>query len=117
MADIKRPNYFTSQFLVEKDFNDEQSYHVDMRRRHNRVLHTFGIADGLDVSFFNATQVQIAPGTAVDNAGREIVLTAPLTYTLSTAGSDLDVFITIGYQETFDPADHYTQGGLDKFSR
>ena len=117
MSDIKRPNYFTSQFLIDKDFNDEQSYHLDSRRRHNRVLHTIGVADGFDVKFVNATQVQLAAGTAVDNAGREIVLTAPLTYTLTTAGSDLDVYLTVAYSELFDPADHYTQGGLDKFTR
>lgn len=117
MADIKRPNYFTSQFLVDRDFNDEQSYHLGSRRRHNRALHTAGVVEGFDVSFFSATQVQIAPGTAIDKDGREIVLSDLLTYTLATAGSDLDLFITVAYQEVFDPADHYTQAGLDKFTR
>jgi hypothetical protein len=117
MADIKRPNYFTSQFLVERDFNDEQAYHLGARRRHNRVQHTSGVVEGLDVKHVSATQVQILPGVAVDRDGREIVVTDPVTYTLTTAGNDLDVFLTVAYQETFDPADHYTQAGLDKFTR
>ena len=66
MAEIKRPNYFTSQFLVEKDFNDEQAYHLTTRRRHNRVAHTAGVADGLDVTRVSNTQVQIGAGTAID---------------------------------------------------
>lgn len=117
MADIKRPNYFTSQFLVERDFNDEQAYHLGSRRRHNRVQHTSGVVEGLDVTFVGPTQVQIAPGTAIDRDGREIVVSDPTTYTLVTAGNDLDVFLTLAYQELFDPADHYTQAGLDKFTR
>ena len=43
---LKRPNYFTNQFLVERDFKDEQSYQIGMRRKHNLALHSWGIADG-----------------------------------------------------------------------
>ena len=43
---IKRLRYFDNQFLVEADFTDEQKYHLEMRRRLNRALHSFGIAAG-----------------------------------------------------------------------
>ena len=95
MADIKRPNYFTSQFLVEKDFNDEQAYHVNMRRRHNRLLHAFGVADGLLVTRAGPTSVLVSPGTAVDRDGREIVLQDARTFPLQTSGNNLDVFLRI----------------------
>lgn len=117
MAEIKRPNYFTSQFLVEKDFNDEQAYHLGMRRRLNRVLHVGGVADGLVVTRVSANQVQIGAGTAVDKDGREIVLQDPRTHTLATVGNNLDVYLTIAYGEFLDPADRYTQAGLDKYVR
>jgi hypothetical protein len=117
MAEIKRPNYFTSQFLVEKDFNDEQAYHVGMRRRLNRVLHASGVADGLAVTRVSATQVQVSSGTAIDNQGREITLEDARTYTLTTVGNNLDVYLTIAYGEFLDPADKDTQAGLDKFRR
>lgn len=117
MAEIKRPNYFTSQFLVEKDFNDEQAYHLGMRRRLNRVLHVGGVADGLTVTRVSANQVEIAPGTAVDKDGREIVLQDPKTHTLATVGNNLDVYLTIAYGEFLDPADQYTQAGLDEYVR
>lgn len=117
MADIKRPNYFTSQFLIDRDFNDEQTYHLASRRRHNRVQHTPGVVDGLDVTRVSATQVQVGAGTAIDSSGREVVVADVQTYTLVTAGNDLDVFLMVSYQEVLDPADHYTQAGLDKFTR
>ena len=117
MADIKRLNYFTSQFLVAKDFTDEQSYHLGMRRRLNRVLHSFGIADGLTVTRSSTTQIQVGIGTAIDKNGQELVFQDIQTYTLVTAGNNLDVYLTLGYQEVFDPADHYTQSGLDTFNR
>lgn len=117
MAEIKRPNYFTFQFLVEKDFDDEQLYHMDMRRRHNRLLHTWGVADGLEVTRVGANQVRVGAGTAIDRNGKEIVLEDALNHTLATAGNNIEVYLTISYQEALDPADHYTQGGVDDYTR
>ena len=49
-SEVKRLNYYNSQFLKENDFNDEQLYHNQMRRFHNRALHTWGIVEGLEVA-------------------------------------------------------------------
>ena len=117
MTDIKRPNYFTSQFLVEKDFDDEQAYHLNARRRHNRLLHTSGVVANLDVTRVGGRQVQVSAGTAIDNNGREIVLNDPVVYTLGTGSSGSDVYLTIAYQELFDPADRFIPSGLDDFTR
>jgi hypothetical protein len=116
MADIKRPNYFTSQFLVEKDFDDEQAYHLTSRRRHNRALHTSGVAHGLDVTLVSGTQVQVSAGTAIDRDGREIVLAEPRMHDLLIRGANLDVFLTIAYRDVLDQADQDTQG-LGEFTR
>jgi hypothetical protein len=105
MPDIKRLNYFTSQFLVEKDFDDEQAYHLTARRRHNRILHTSGVADGLDVTPVGGAEVQVGAGTAIDREGREIVLNDPLTYALVPGGNDQDVYLTIAYHEDLDAVD------------
>jgi len=117
MADIKRLNYFNFQFLVDRDFEDEQAYHLQMRRRHNRQMHTPGVADGFTVTKAAGNQVRISPGTAVDRNGREIVLADERVYTLVTGGNNVDVFLTISYQDISDPADRYTQGGIDDFTR
>ena len=116
MADIKRLNYFTSQFLVENDFDDEQAYHLTSRRRHNRTLHTSGVAEGLDVTLVSGKQVRVGTGSAVDKDGQEIVLLEPVTYTLASGAAGQDVFLTIAYHEDHDPADKDVQG-LGQFTR
>jgi len=77
MADIdKRLHYFNGQFLQDVDFNAEQAYHLDRERRHNRVMHTYGIAEGLTVTApAGATSVSVSPGTALDGLGQLVVLT------------------------------------------
>jgi hypothetical protein len=102
MADpIKRLNFFKHQFLRASDFIDEQKYHMEMRRRHNRTLHTWGIAgSGLKVTFAQgATAVSVSPGMAVDNQGREIVLTEDRTVELSGFAAGAALYITIAYGE------------------
>src|SRR5689334_9239061 len=71
-----RPHYFKSQFLVLRDFADEQTFHTEMLRRHNRGLHGWGVVrDGLQVTPSpDKTGLLITPGSAIDSSGREIVL-------------------------------------------
>jgi hypothetical protein len=115
MADIKRLHYFTGEFLLEDDFTEEQAYHLDMRRRHNRLSHGFGVVDGLAVTLVAGRQVQVGAGTAIDALGREIVLLQPATLTLDADGA---TSVAIAYGETFlDPEDRRTQGGFSGIIR
>ncbi|NEQ80715.1 MAG: hypothetical protein F6K26_10815 [Moorea sp. SIO2I5] len=105
MADdvTKRLRYFTNQFLEEPDFTDEQKYHLDRRYRHNRLLHTPGIAEGLEVTKTDAKEVTVALGTAIDSKGQEIVQPEERTLDLSDATQyppNSEVYITIKYNET-----------------
>lgn len=116
MAEIKRPNYFTGQFLLEGDFKDEQAYHLDMRRRLNRGLHTPGVAEGFELTYVNEVEIQVSPGIAIDKDGREIVLEQAQIYRLTSLGSrNALVILTAKYHE--EPVDRYNQGGIDKFKR
>jgi hypothetical protein len=90
MSGIDRVRYYDGEFLRAFDFSDEQTYHVEMRRRLNRYLHLYGIVQGLQLSEdiqgtgVNAVhQVSILPGFAIDAFGREIYVFAP--YTLGDA--------------------------------
>jgi len=87
ITDIERLNYYEGEFLGATDFQAEQEYHRDMRRRHNVGQHTWGIVSGLDlVQIPNGinvpganpslpeVDVYIQPGTAIDAFGREIVV-------------------------------------------
>jgi hypothetical protein len=109
---IKRLNYFDHQFLVEADFTAQQNYHLNMRRHLNRVLHTFGIAEGLEVAKTASRSVTVKPGTAIDRDGRETLLEAArvidLDATQFPAGTF--VFITAAYRET--PSDPSTATGV-----
>ncbi|NUO81207.1 hypothetical protein HUU05_14100, partial [candidate division KSB1 bacterium] len=100
---IQRVNYFEGQRLRVKDFEDEQTYHLDMRRRHNKNLHNWGIAAGLKVNREKDTnKITISPGMAIDVDGYEIVLDEPwvveniLTLTSSASG---DFILTLAYAD------------------
>jgi hypothetical protein len=102
MTDIKRTRYFDQQLLVLRDFTDEQSYHVEMRRRHNRLLHTSGVADGLDVTMTGANEVTVKAGMALDNQGREVALDADTIIDLNgaTSSTKSSVLVIISYEES-----------------
>jgi hypothetical protein len=114
---VKRLNYFTHQFLREQDFKDEQQYHLEMRRRHNRLFHSWGVAEGLEVHRKGEREISISPGVAIDKEGREIVLLASLTRDLSAFNRDSHTFVTIGYREQWDESDHHTAGGVVGYTR
>ncbi|WP_298269434.1 hypothetical protein [Geobacter sp.] len=94
MADItKRMNFFDRQFLRARDFQDEQAYHIDRRRRHGGGLHGSGVVEGLTVSAGGGVgQVTVDRGWALDPLGREIVLAAPRA-NIATGGVDVAVWI------------------------
>lgn len=111
MADIdKRLHYFNGQFLQDVDFKAEQDYHVERQRRHNRLLHTFGVAEGLTVAVPDGKTVTVSPGTAIDGQGHQIVLTQGDARSLPLAPfAGKKIVVVISYAEaTSDPA---TVGG------
>ena len=96
----RRLRYFHQQFLQEQDFVDEQIYHVSRQRLHNRALHTEGIVEGLTTtSDVGATQVRVAPGAALDNEGRMIILVDETDITLTDAEKSKIVFLVISYPD------------------
>jgi hypothetical protein len=102
----KRLRYFDGQFLREQDFIDEQNYHLDRQQRHNRLLHSPGIVSGLEVTVKPETgEVTVAPGTALDSNGRQIVLSTETKRNLEStvAGQALLVYLAFA-QETADLA-------------
>ena len=103
-GEIKRPNYFRGQFLVEDDFKTEQDYHRTLRQQHLLAVHGQGvIGEGLQVkgeeSPDNSPQLTISSGVAVDSNGQEIVLQKDETISLdSNFGSE--AYLVIQYDET-----------------
>jgi hypothetical protein len=102
----KRMRYFNRQFLQEEDFQVEQAYHLDRQRRHNRTLHTPGIAEGLRVTAnVGSAAVEVGSGTAVDSDGRMIVLEDSRTVDIRPEHRSQTVLLVISYrEETSNPA-------------
>ncbi|NET24634.1 hypothetical protein [Okeania sp. SIO1I7] len=122
MTEIKRLNYFTSQFLVEKDFRDEQAYHRRMRHLHNRSLHTWGVVTGLEINKSGDKQVSVNNGMAIDSEGKEIVVLEEQpadikTVNLSEFAAGSTVYITLAAQDFEDEEDRYTLGSEIKYTR
>lgn len=105
---IKRLHYYDQQFLRSADFTADQNYHISMRRLHNQVLHTWGVAQGLALALAG-TAVTVAPGVAVDSQGREMVVGAAINLDLSTMAVNTTQYVTIAYGEQ--TSDHSTESG------
>ncbi len=77
-GDLRRVRYFGGQLLTDRDFQDEQTYHRDMRRRLLRCLVGSGVVTGLEVGADDATagavDVTIGPGCAVTSSGELLVI-------------------------------------------
>src|SRR5947207_1586639 len=75
VVEFSRLRYFHGQPLSALDLRREQAYHLEKARLHNRLLHGWGIACGLDVRVTvkedcrpeendpTATEVLILPGS------------------------------------------------------
>ena len=87
ITNIERLNYYEGEYLGAADFDAEQEYHRDMRRRHNIGQHTYGIVAGLDLAQIpnggpnGEVDIYLMPGVAVDGFGCEIVALGKLLLT------------------------------------
>ena len=114
---IKRLNYFNHQFLEEQDFRDEQQYHLEMRRRLNRSLHIWGVAEGLKIARSGSREVTVEPGFALDREGRELVVTKALTRDMSYGEHHKKLHVVISHKERFEESDRRSSGGIEGYNR
>ncbi|MBS1912602.1 MAG: hypothetical protein JST22_11505 [Bacteroidetes bacterium] len=106
--EITRLNYYERQFLGARDFQTEQEYHIEMRRRHNLAHHVWGIVAGLELEEIpkegtvDEVDIYINPGIAIDGFGREIVVLDPVRLDpalLQKQSTDNHYQVLIGYSE------------------
>jgi len=95
----KKPGYFRGQLLLEDDFIAEQRYHASARYLHALNLHGWGVVRGLDVVRVDETTIAVSPGFAVDGHGHEIELQHEEKLSLSSAGAESLVVISLVYEE------------------
>jgi Quinohemoprotein amine dehydrogenase, alpha subunit domain III len=90
----QRPRYFARQVIMPADMTLEQDYFRDKLRRHNRMLHGWGVVCGTlvctvptaDCSGFEPWQVVIKPGYILDPCGDEIYIASDHVVDLRAAG-------------------------------
>lgn len=78
LQQFERNRYFYGKLLSVKDFQLEQNYYIEKRSLLNRFVHGTGVIGGLHLSQIDGAGVRLTPGTAIDAAGREIVVAANL---------------------------------------
>lgn len=102
---FERNRYFYGKLLTVRDFETEQKYFNDKRRLINRLLHGSGVVCGLQVVAVDEKTISVEAGVAVDYAGREIVVSAPVTQKLSMIEGftnneySKDVYLYLAYDE------------------
>ena len=79
----ERPAFFEGQILAAADLTSAVDYGRAEAARHDRYLHDWGIAEGLELTKVpDATgkyvEVTLGPGMAIDGTGREIVVPTPV---------------------------------------
>jgi len=116
--ELKRMNYFDGLFLKAEDYKQDREYQRRLQGFHNRYLHTWGIACGLEVKpvMDSSMEVYVTEGAALEltdegqygsdikeSTSREILIynghpDNPLD--LSEYQAEDNIYITVSYCET-----------------
>lgn len=90
-AGLERVHYFARQLMTAEDMRAEQEYFLERLRRHNRLLHGWGVVSGLEVQPAPGSgpwHVRIAPGCALSPQGDEICFAEPRMFDLADGAAD-----------------------------
>src|SRR5919106_5258079 len=77
---LERPRYFARQLITPAELNLEAEYFAERIRRHNRMLHGWGVVCGAQVCRVRAAagsgaepwKVRVRPGFVIDGHGNEV---------------------------------------------
>jgi hypothetical protein len=97
----ERPRYFIDQVIGVDYLQQEQLYLREKARRHNRLLHGWGIVRGLEVQAGTpgTGEVTISPGYALDRRGEEIVVDTGATVDLSGHAAGKTLYLAVRHDE------------------
>lgn len=117
---FERNRYFYGKLLSVDDFQTEQRYMNDKRRVLNHFLYGTGVVCGMQVVEVDDLTISLETGLALDFAGREIVVSEPVTKRLSAIeGFDQygtleedqqDLYLCIAYEEQEEEMVHNITG-------
>jgi hypothetical protein len=106
--DIKRTDYFHGMLMTERDFREEQIYHIEKRKLLNRMLHGWGVVCGLNVKPTNppSSNIIVEGGLALDCFGNEILVCEEQTVDLTVKPCATTAAYDPCAQYVPDPLDH-----------
>jgi hypothetical protein len=105
---VEQQRFFSGQRLEEGDLQGIEAFNREMRWLHNQSLHQPGIGNGFAVSGKKGDrEVTVGPGYAIDDFGREIVLTSSRTIPVPPVAGDVGgvpkrFLLTVEYPEDVD---------------
>lgn len=125
--EIKRMRYFNGLTLMAKDYKLDKELHTRLQRLHNRYLHTWGIAHGLEVKSdidnsmgvyvtegiaLDLVEVKDSEGKVIETFSRQILIynghpDNPIDLSKYSTGDN--IYITVSYKEML--ADQNTERG------
>jgi hypothetical protein len=87
-AAMERTRFFPRQLIAADDLNQEQHYHRQKLRNHNRFLHGWGVVCGCDVqpSGTGTTpwEIRVCPGYVLTPQGDEVWIGAEVAFDVAT---------------------------------
>jgi hypothetical protein len=108
IPNLDRIAFFSGELLTADDLTTLDSNAEQLRWLHNRTMHNWGIAYGLNVQGARgATSVTVNPGIGVDILGREIILSASKVVPIpavpgGTGGSAATYYLVADYVDDAD---------------
>lgn len=96
---LERTRYSSGQVLSADDLGQEQDYFREKLRRHNRVLHGWGIVSGLETGVDGDRTLTVSPGYALDQLGDEIVVQAECSIDVCDLAEGATAFLAVRYVE------------------
>ena len=97
---ISRSGFFDGQRLTASDLAGVHAAGRELRWLHNRSLHGAGVVAGMDVRAVRGERaVTVAPGYALDAAGHDLVLTAPVTLPVPPVAGPATYLVTVAHRE------------------
>lgn len=89
MIGLERTRFFPRQLVAPDDLTQDQIYFREKFRRHNRLLHGWGVVCGVRVKAGqDLCQIIVEPGYVLGPFGDEIVIEAEVTVDLCREGLD-----------------------------
>jgi hypothetical protein len=86
-----RVNYTLGMILGAEDLRQDQRYQMARDDRHQRALHGWGVACGLEVDIGDGSELRVHPGMAVDAVGQTICISSTQCADLLAWLADQDV--------------------------